>query len=174
MAKTSVHQVKEDEKKILTALQKYSKDNIDQIAKSCGFSKQKVWRYIKRFEEEQLIWGTNITIDEHKLGKEKFLLLMKRSMKSPETKVIEELAARNEPITKKTNVALQNAYYLHGDYDWALIFIASNLNEAKNFCNGLLQEYPDIFTKLDLIQILYTEREQFILNPDVTDFKKYL
>jgi len=174
MAKSSVEQVKEDELKILASLQEYSKDNIDKIAKSCGFSKQKVWRYIKRFEESQLIWGSHIVVDEHKLKREKFLLVMKRSLKQPDKKMIEQVVSRNDPISKKQNILIQNAYYLHGEYDWALIFTATDLAHAKTFCNGLMQEYPGIFTKFDLIQVLYTEREQFVLNPDATELSKFL
>ena len=48
MPKSSRKQTDEAEKKLLKILQKNSGDSIENIAKKCGFSKQKVWR-IKRF-----------------------------------------------------------------------------------------------------------------------------
>ena len=51
MPKTSKEQIADDEKKIIRELQKNSKENIDKIAKRCGFSRQKAWRIIKRLEK---------------------------------------------------------------------------------------------------------------------------
>ena len=47
MPRTGREQITDDEKKIIHELQKNSKENIDKIAKKCGFSRQKVWRVIK-------------------------------------------------------------------------------------------------------------------------------
>ena len=57
MAKTSKKQIEEDERKIISELQKNAKESIDIIAKKCGFSRQKVWRIIKRLEKNKTIWG---------------------------------------------------------------------------------------------------------------------
>jgi len=40
MLKSSGEQIEQDEKKILSELVKNSKENIEMIAKHCGFSKQ--------------------------------------------------------------------------------------------------------------------------------------
>jgi AraC-like DNA-binding protein len=47
MSKSSNGQIEQDEKKVLTELKINSKENIDTIAKHCGFSRQKAWRIIK-------------------------------------------------------------------------------------------------------------------------------
>ena len=56
MPKSSKDQIDADEKKIIKELQKNSKESIDKIAKKCGFSRQKVWRVIKRLEKNKTIW----------------------------------------------------------------------------------------------------------------------
>ena len=53
MAKSSNEQIEQDEKKLLSELMKNSKENIDMIAKHCGFSRQKAWRMIKQLENNQ-------------------------------------------------------------------------------------------------------------------------
>ena len=45
MSKSSREQIEQDEKKLLSELVKNSNENIDTIAKHCGFSRQKTWRY---------------------------------------------------------------------------------------------------------------------------------
>ena len=44
MAKNSVKQIEQDEKKILEELKENANKSINDIAEKCGFSRQKVWR----------------------------------------------------------------------------------------------------------------------------------
>jgi Lrp/AsnC family transcriptional regulator len=80
MAKRSFKQIEEDEKKILIHLQKNARESIDEIAKKCGFSRQKVWRIIKRLEENKEIWGYRAVVDNEKLGVQRYIMLIKRSV----------------------------------------------------------------------------------------------
>ena len=64
MPKSSTHQIELDEIKVIEELQKNSKESIDNIAKKCGFSRQKVWRIIKRLEKNDTIWGYHAVISE--------------------------------------------------------------------------------------------------------------
>lgn len=54
MAKNSYQQIVEDEKKILDELQKNANKSINDVATSCGFSRQKVWRVIKTLKKIKL------------------------------------------------------------------------------------------------------------------------
>jgi chromosome segregation ATPase len=68
MPKSSLTRLIEDEEKILDILQINAQASIDDIAKKCGFSRQKVWRIIKKLEEEnkalnERIDGLNVKID---------------------------------------------------------------------------------------------------------------
>ena len=60
MVKTSQDQIEKDEQRILQELQKNAKESIDTIAKNCGFSRQKVWRIIKRLEQNEIVWGLSL------------------------------------------------------------------------------------------------------------------
>jgi DNA-binding Lrp family transcriptional regulator len=57
MPKSSETRLRQDEEKILEILRTDAKASIDDIAKKCGFSRQKVWRIIKKLEEDKIIWG---------------------------------------------------------------------------------------------------------------------
>jgi len=175
MAKSSSGQIKEDELRILAALQKFSKENIDTIAQECGFSRQKVWRYIKRLEEDHLIWGYTAVVDEQRLGHQKFMLLLKRSLAELEKKSADDLAVnRLEHAYAQVGVNIQSSYHLHGDYDWGIIFTAPDIIRAKNFCNYILKRYPGIIANMSLIQILFAEREHYVLNPNPMELRDFL
>ena len=76
---TEKEPITEDEKKVLDALEKNGKESIDDIAKRCEFSRQKVWRIIKHFEENKTIWGYVGIENEEVKGLSHFVLLVKRS-----------------------------------------------------------------------------------------------
>ena len=81
MSKNSREQIDADEKKVIRELQKNSKESIDKIAKRCGFSRQKVWRIIKRLEKNKTIWGYYAVVDNEKLDMKRYIMLIKRSNK---------------------------------------------------------------------------------------------
>jgi Lrp/AsnC family leucine-responsive transcriptional regulator len=68
MSKSSRDQIVKDEKKILSELVKNSNEKIETIAKHCGFSRQKTWRFIKQLEAKGLIWGYTAIFNEEKIG----------------------------------------------------------------------------------------------------------
>ena len=57
---------------------KDSSQSVDAIGKKCGFSRQKVWRIIKRLEEDCTIWGYHVVGDDEKLGLKGFVALIKK------------------------------------------------------------------------------------------------
>ena len=67
MSKLTIQQENSDEKKVLQELQGYAKESIDKIAKRCGFSRQKVWRIIKKLESNQTIWGYHAVVNNQQL-----------------------------------------------------------------------------------------------------------
>lgn len=89
MAKSSKDQIEQDEKKLLYELVKNSHENIDTIAKHCGFSRQKTWRMMKQLAAKKLIWGYTMVFDEEKIDKAHFLLMIKRTHEKMDEKTVD-------------------------------------------------------------------------------------
>jgi len=68
MSKSSKEQIIDDEKKVIRELKKNAKASIDSIGKNCNFSRQKVWRIIKRLEENKTIWGYSSVFYDEKIN----------------------------------------------------------------------------------------------------------
>jgi DNA-binding Lrp family transcriptional regulator len=165
----------QDEKKIFSELVKNSKENIETIAKHSGFSRQKTWRIIQRLEENHTIWGYTVIIDEQKQGLQKFVLLLKRSMKRLVNETTDQITSyRLVKEYMKLGINVESSYYIDGEYDWELIFTAPDLKTAKKFTDSLLKEYPGIISKINLMQVLMTERSHNIFNPEKMDLKEFL
>jgi DNA-binding Lrp family transcriptional regulator len=175
MAKSSKDQIEQDEKKLLSELVKNSKENIDTIAKHCGFSRQKAWRMIKQLEAKNLIWGYTAVFDEEKLGLIHFMLLVKRTTKQLEKTTADRIISRKiEDFAAELGIAIESSFYVHGEYDWVTTFTAKDIRQAKKLSDAFVTLHPGIIEKITILQTLMFIRKQYILNPDKSKLKDFL
>ena len=175
MAKSSKDQIEQDEKKILSELMKNSKENIDTIAKHCGFSRQKAWRMIKQLEAKGLIWGYTAVIDEEKMGLMHFILMIKRTMEKIDEKIVDIIiSTKTEEIAKELGITIESSAYLHGEYDWILTITAEDIKQVKKFSDKLIVLYPGGTEKITILQTLMFVKKHHILNPERKKLKDFL
>lgn len=164
----------EDEKKVLSELMKNSKENIETIAKHCGFSRQKAWRIIKQLETDQKIWGYSVALDNEKQDLEKFMLFVKRTKTQHNQNDIDEIVQNLLAAVKKDlGVTVISSYFIHGEYDWVLIFTAKDIRDAKKFSETMMLKFPGK-QLVHISQILYTVRENYIRNPNILTMKEFI
>ncbi len=174
MAKSTKDRILQDEQNLLYELMKNSKENIDTIAKNCGFSKQKAWRMIKQLEQEQKIWGYSAVVDNKKQDLQKFVLFISRSHVKHDPKDIDEIVRNlHDPIKKELGITMISSYYIHGQYDWMMIFSAKDILHAKKYADFIIQRYPGR-QDAHISQVLYTVRENYIRNPNAEEMKEFI
>jgi len=167
MSKSSREQQAEDERKILTELQKNCNESIDTIAKHCGFSRQKVWRTINQLEKSHMIWGYTAIVDDERKDLSHFIMLIKRSAKPLDKKIVDRLnSIRIEDVASLQGVTIESSCFVHGNYDWIISFTAKDIKQAKKFYDMLNGGFPEMIEKIDLQQTLYFVRKHHIFNPD--------
>ena len=173
MPKNSKKQIDIDEKKVITELQQNAKESIDIIAKKCGFSRQKVWRIIKRLEKNKTIWGYHAVIDDEQVDRHSYIMLIKRSNEpmSPATdKII------NQTIEKRgdeIDVNVECSKVLHGIYDWFICFTAPDIRAAKKFSEMFNREYPTLINEIHILENIFTVKNSGIINPNIIKLKDY-
>ena len=175
MSKSSREQIDEDEKKLLSELVKNSNENLETIAKHCGFSRQKTWRFIKQLEAIRLIWGYTAVFDEQKIGLTHFMLMIKRTMEKIDEKVVDIIiSTKAEDIAKELGITIESSSYVHGEYDWVLTFTAENIRQAKKFSDSVVALYPSGTEKITILQTLMFVRKHYVLNPERKKLKDFL
>jgi DNA-binding Lrp family transcriptional regulator len=175
MAKISGNQVALDEKKILSEIMKNSKEDIDIIAKHCGFSKQKVWRFIKHLEVKGLIWGYTAIFDEQKISMTHFILMLKRTTKPLEKATANRIISRRaEDVAAELGVTIESSSYVHGEFDWVVTFIAEDLRKARKFCDSLVALHPGEIEKIMILQTLIFIKKQYVMNPEKINLRDLL
>ena len=175
MPKSSKKQINEDEKKLLKILQTNSGDNIDKIAKKCGFSRQKLWRIKKRFEKDKTIWGYNAVVDPEKLDLKHYTALVKRSVKPFDEKMMDKITTeRLDDLLPGENVTVEDCLYVHGNYDWILTFTAPDTKQMKKFCEKLMGAFSGYITKIDIQETMVPIRKQGFKHPMAKKLKDFL
>jgi DNA-binding Lrp family transcriptional regulator len=174
MAKNSVKQIEQDEKRIQEELAKNANKSINDIAKTCGFSRQKVWRIIKNLEKNNTIWGYVAVVDEEKLDKKSYIILMKRTNKPFSQELIDKIVKRDLSKTgKKIGIDIMNSMYTHGAYDWIIHFNATDIKEAKGFAEEINRLYEGFLSEVLLIEKMFTAVSSGVTNPDIKDLNDF-
>jgi len=167
MAKNSYKQIIEDEKKIIDQLLKNANKSINEIAKSCGFSRQKVWRIIKNLEKSKVIWGYTAIIDEAKQDMEGYMVLIKRTNQPISKKVLDTIISR-ELVKSSLNIGIrmESSIYTNGIYDWIITFKAKNVREAKRFVERLNILFEGYVSEIQLLESMFVVQKGGIENPE--------
>jgi DNA-binding Lrp family transcriptional regulator len=174
MPKNSIKQIEKDERRILGELLKNANKSINEIAKSLGFSRQKVWRIIKNLEKNKTIWGYVAVVNEEKLNKKSFLMLVKRTNKPITKDIINQIITRElANKVKKTGIEITNSFYTNGIYDWAIFFNADDLKSAKRFVEIFNALYKGSVSETDLLENMFSAVNCGTANPEIEKLKDF-
>ena len=174
MSKSSKKQIDEDYKKLLKVLETYSGENIENIAKKCGFTRQKVWRIKKRLEKDKTIWGYCAVFDEGKLGMKKYIILLKRTNKpiSPEKLQIPIKGLAKRELAKM-GIEIDFSLLVHGDYDLALCATTKGVKELVILTNNLNKMFGEYIAEMKTMEILFPLQKSGIENPNLEKLKEF-
>ena len=175
MPKSSFEQINRDEKKILQEIKKNANNSINAIAKKFNFSRQKVWRIIKKLEKEKTIWGYTAIMNEEKYGTKKFYVLIKRSNMPLDKEIAKKIIYRHlEEKSSEIDVIIETSIYVHGEYDWIIIIEAEDITKAKQFTEMLNKLYQGYIDEIHVLQILFPIKVHGIMNPDKENLEKFV
>jgi Lrp/AsnC family leucine-responsive transcriptional regulator len=173
MAKTSRTQIEKDERQIISLLQQNARATIENMTDKLGFSRQKIWRIIKRLEENQTIWGYSAVVNDEKIKKKRYLMLIKKSMKPMNTLVDKIVELTMQKKGKQINVQIEYSMFLHGEYDWMFMFLASDMKDVKKFTEILTKEYEQVIGNITVMECVFPVQKKGLINPNVGQLKDF-
>ncbi len=171
MPKNSKEKVENDKKKILRELQRNSKTSLADIAKKLGFSYQKIRRIVKDFEDSNIIWGYTSIIDDNKIGRKRYFILLKRSHKPVTEEGINTVIERDlKKVASKLGVELESSYYIYGIYDWLICVTATDIKQVKMFCDSFSNVFKGSYiSELQILEVLFPVERNGFDNPNKKD-----
>jgi len=174
MAKNSNRQIEADEKRILDELSRNANKSVNEIAKTCRFSRQKVWRIIKNLEKDNTIWGYVAIIDDEKQDKKGYILLVKRNNKPLDNTLIEKII--NRDLAKKSSeggVEIKNSFYTNGVFDWIVCFVAPSIKHAKGFVEDFNKLFYGFLSESFLLEEIFEAEKWGIVNPEIEKLRDF-
>ncbi len=175
MPKNSKKQISIDENKVINELKRNANKSINKIAKDCGFSRQKVWRIIKKLEKDKVIWSYGAIVDEEKQGLNYYILLLRRGAKPVTKEAINNIVSREiDEHIKKIDCEMITSLYLHGCYDWLIVFTAPNTSQAKKVSELFRDRYQNLLDEVTLLETIFPVKIQGIVNPDIEKLKSFV
>ena len=63
--------------------------------------------------------------------------------------------------------------FIHGKYDWLIIFNATNIRVAKNYVEELIRTYGEHIAEIDLQEILFPAQIFGTVNPNIDKLKDF-
>jgi len=174
MVKSSKETRLHDEIKIMEALEQHAKENIDEIAKDCGFSRQKIWRIIKDLEKRKIIWGYTAITDETTKKLKHFIVLAKRNTVPFGDEVRQEIILRKLDDYPMHIVKIENIYLTHGIADWIISFYAPDIQSAKKFVEETFARFSRYLQEYNIIETSVPVRKQGLKNPRINNLVEYV
>ena len=175
MPKSSQEQIDNDDRKIISQMQINSKESIDKIAKKCGFSRQKVWRTIKRLEKNKIIWGYSVIVDNEKNDLNHYIVLFRRSTLPIDDNMQNAICKEKlDYYFPETNVTVLDVFYVNGKYDWVVSFTAPGIREMKMFCEKCMRKFGKYIIEYDVLETIVPVRISGIKNPIIDEKSTYL
>jgi DNA-binding Lrp family transcriptional regulator len=171
MARKSVEQIKKDELKVLKSLKENARGSIENISNKYKFSRQKVWRIIKRLEKNKKIWGYSTVTDDEKFDLKRFIILIKRSTEPVDDAIQKIIDFTIEDYSDKMEIEIIDSCYLHGHYDWMFTVTAQDMKNVKRFTHLLSKEYQLWINEILVLQNIFPVKKCGIFNPNMNEIK---
>lgn len=175
MAKSSREKIHKDEQRVIKALEENANASIGGIAKRCGFSRQKAWRIIKRLEKSKTIWGYHARVNDEKMNRKGYVLLLKLKHLPVDNKLEDDIIkGKLETLAKKQKVNIEDVIWLHGIYDTMLVFYAENLRKAKQYHEALNSNLDGNVIDSQLLEQMIVIKKDGFMNPEIKKNKKII
>ncbi len=160
--------------KILNELLKDPTRSLEEIAKSCGSYRQKVWREKRKLEDMEAIWGYTAVVDENVIDWKSFILLIKlKPLTTDQAKLLIKRHLTNAP--GELNIRLMDTYYLNGKYDLLVIFSAPNRMTARKYYDSIRLEYDRYLEdRPEIIDVAFSLIRWGKVNPNVDRLKEFI
>jgi Lrp/AsnC family leucine-responsive transcriptional regulator len=172
--KTDDENLTEDEMNVLVLLEQDAKKSIDEIARNCGFSRQKVWRIVKHLEEQHIIWGYTAVADGSARNLKHFMVLVKRNSLPFDPEIRKEILFRKLDDYPKGLVIIENIYFTHGPSDWVFTFYAPDIIAAKKFIEHTFVRFNKFLQEYTILETLVPVRKNGLKNPHLEEMIQYM
>ena len=171
----SKKEISSNDRKILDTLMENARQSLVEISEKTGLARQTVQKTIQGLERDQVIWGYQVVVDEQKKGFSNYLILIKRTTKPIDENIANKIISRKlEEMASKIETKIVTSLYCHGNYDWIISFMATDIKHAKKFTEQVKNMYSKYIADVQLLESLFFVKKQGFLNPDIDKITEFI
>jgi len=152
---------------ILSFLKTNARLSIFNLGKKLGCSRQKAWHILKELEENNIIWGYSIVVDESTCDKQHFIVLIKRSGEVFDHSECDMILSEDFASLIHDGLEIETFICLYGDFDWLLAVNASDVLSVKTFIAHLKNKYSTYIDDIIILESLHILKKNWIKNPNI-------
>jgi len=165
MAKSKI-EISTNDRKVLDALMVNARQSSIEISEKTGLSRQTVQKTISKLEKDHVIWGHKTVVDLNKIGKKRFVMLIKANPNLTKEKTMDGISKVRKMMDKEKSGDLIYSGYYNGLFDWLIIFAAKDVIQANKILRQWKSYFPDFIDEVYLLEEMLATRDGRILNPD--------
>jgi DNA-binding Lrp family transcriptional regulator len=145
-----------------------------EIAKKLGSYRQKVWREKNQLERENIIWGYTAIVDENKLNRVLYIILLKlKPMSRDLADLMTMRISRHMP--EQQNVRLLNVLYVNGEYDLMIKFSAPDHTTARRYYDSIRLAYEhSLLEKPVIVDVNFSLVREGKINPELKNLYEFI
>lgn len=175
MAKNSKKNLQKSKEKILSLMKNDGTMSDFSISQKLECSRQKIWRIRRELEQDGIIWGYSIIINQKKRNRKDFIILLKRSEKIMNEKCANSLIFDEfHDLIENGDIEIETIMCLYGVFDLMLIVNAPNVFSVKSFISDIKGSWSDYFEKIVMLESLEILKKNYIKNPNLSEEKDVL
>jgi DNA-binding Lrp family transcriptional regulator len=162
------------QKRLLDYLVEDPTRSVRQTSEDLHANRQRVWRQKRAMEEDNVIWGYSAVVDEVKLGRVLYLVMMKlRPMDRDLVALITERLRTGAP--HKQDIQLVNLLYVNGEYDLIAMFSAPDHVTARRYYDSLRVSYDGfLLAKPVIVDVNFILIRNGKMNPELSRLEDFI
>ena len=102
-----------------------------------------------------------------------YIMLIKRSNKPIGDVINKIIDLPMQCKEEEIDIDVICSSYLHGHYDWMLIFTANDIKNAKKFTELLTKQYQHAISEVHLLEDIFSVKKCGVVNPEIEKFREF-
>lgn len=149
---------------------------MEEIGEVCGFSKQKVWRIMKKLRERNVILGDVSNLNPLAIGKRMFIIRMERSNHAIDSKLIalwNDRCIMIDIMAKEygLSVCAHDSYYMFSTYEWTTIVSTDSIQDLMRYIDIIRDILGSYYSRITYDEILWISHRNGMRNEDLAAFR---
>jgi len=145
----------QDERKVIAALCSNPDITVEELARTFGYSKPKIYRIKKIYEKKRTQQNNNDAPLADRTTIRMFLVLAKLSDATfSNNSITSTFPEQVQTYLKEIGVTVNYSYLTHGYSDWLICITTHNIRQTKLFCKMLTARFAEYIEDVNIVELL--------------------